>query len=210
MNTVNNKSILLLLALLFQVFTVKAQDKFTRLHGTYNGTASTELIKEDGNSSSTGVKKFQVVIEKTDNDTKVILKDYKLGTYTFEDIIFDNLTVTYQPENKRWKFTINPLSGDYINAKGTPYSLQLHGSLVGSDNYVYDNGTIEFTFEIYNKPESKTKNVYKGKNNVVAGISSLAVNNNKDVVYDLQGRRIQNPRKGLYIINGKKVMLNNK
>ena len=210
MNTVNNKSILLLLALLFQVFTVKAQDKFTRLHGTYNGTASTELIKEGGNSSSTGVKKFQVVIEKTDNDTKVILKDYKLGTYTFEDIIFDNLTVTYQPENKRWKFTINPLSGDYINAKGTPYSLQLHGSLVGSDNYVYDNGTIEFTFEIYNKPESKTKNVYKGKNDVAAGISSLAVNNNKDVVYDLQGRRIQNPRKGLYIINGKKVMLNNK
>ncbi|MGP1492576.1 MAG: hypothetical protein ACTTJJ_04110 [Prevotella fusca] len=210
MNTANYKPILLLLTLLFQVFTAKAQDNFVRLHGTYKGTASTELIKEGGNSSSTGVKKFQVVIEKTANDTKLILKDYKLGTYTFEDIVFDNLTATYQPENKRWKFTFNPLSGDYVNAKGTAYSLQLHGSLIGSNNYIYDNGTIEFTFEIYNRPESKTKNVYKGKNDVAAGISSVATKNNKDIVYDLYGRRVQNPRKGLYIINGKKVLLNNK
>ena len=89
-------------------------------------------------------------------------------------------------------------------------SLQVHGSLIGSDNYVYDNGTIEFTFEIYNRPESKAKNIYKGKNDVAAGISSVAVNNKKDIIYDLNGRHVQNPRKGLYIINGKKVLLNNK
>jgi len=28
------------------------------------------------------------------------------------------------------------------------------------------------------------------------------------VVYDLQGRRVQNPTKGLYIVNGKKVFIN--
>ena len=27
-------------------------------------------------------------------------------------------------------------------------------------------------------------------------------------VYDLQGRRVQNPTKGLYIVNGKKVFIN--
>ena len=27
------------------------------------------------------------------------------------------------------------------------------------------------------------------------------------VVYDLQGRRVQNPAKGLYIVNGKKVII---
>ena len=210
MNIVNNKSVLFLIALLFQVFTAKAQSSFNRLYGTYKGSAVTETVATGGGAAFKSQKKFDVVIEKTDNDTKLILKDYKLGTYTFEDIVFDNLTVTYQPENKRWKFTFNPLSGDYVNAKGTAYSLQLHGSLIGSNNYIYDNGTIEFTFEIYNKAESKTKNVYKGKNDVAAGISSLTVNNNKDVVYDFQGRRIQNPRKGLYIINGKKVLLNNK
>ncbi len=210
MNTVKNKPFLLLLVVLFQVFTIKAQNNFTRLHGTYNGSAKTEIIKKDGSSSTTEVKKFQVVIEKTNDDTKLILRDYKLGAYTFEDIVFDNLTATYQPENKRWKFTINPLSGDYVNAKGTSLSLQVHGSLIGSDNYVYDNGTIEFTFEIYNRPESKTKNIYKGKNDVAAGISSVAINNKKDVIYDLNGRHVQNPRKGLYIINGKKVLLNNK
>ena len=45
MNTVKNKPFLLLLVLLFQVFTIKAQNKFTRLHGTYNGSAKTEIIK---------------------------------------------------------------------------------------------------------------------------------------------------------------------
>ena len=28
------------------------------------------------------------------------------------------------------------------------------------------------------------------------------------VVYDLQGRRVVNPTKGLYIVNGKKVFIN--
>ena len=27
------------------------------------------------------------------------------------------------------------------------------------------------------------------------------------VVYDMQGRRVENPAKGLYIVNGKKVVL---
>ena len=30
---------------------------------------------------------------------------------------------------------------------------------------------------------------------------------NSQVVYDLQGRRVDNPTKGVYIVNGKKVIL---
>ncbi len=208
MNIANNKSILLLLALLFQVFTANAQNSSDRLHGTYNGSATVEMTTGTGSSSSIGQKTFDVAIEKKDNDTKLIIKGYKLGRYTFEDVTFNHLTVTYQPEHKRWKFTANPLSGDYVQAKGTPFTMQLWGSVMGSDNYIYENGKIEFTFEIYNREDAKAKNVFKGENAVAAGIASIADNSNKNVLYDLQGRHVQIPRKGLYIINGRKVLLN--
>ena len=39
------------------------------------------------------------------------------------------------------------------------------------------------------------------------GISSAKANLENAVVYDLQGRRIEKPGKGIYIINGKKVQL---
>ena len=28
-----------------------------------------------------------------------------------------------------------------------------------------------------------------------------------DAIYDLQGRRVENPKKGLYIVNGRKVVI---
>ena len=36
----------------------------------------------------------------------------------------------------------------------------------------------------------------------------LEIMNSDDAVYDLQGRKVKNPGKGLYIVNGKKVLKN--
>lgn len=42
----------------------------------------------------------------------------------------------------------------------------------------------------------------------VTGISHLTDGDIKEVIfYDLNGRRVENPTKGLYIVNGKKVMV---
>lgn len=41
----------------------------------------------------------------------------------------------------------------------------------------------------------------------ITGIQNATVNNAAEKVYDLQGRRVQNAQKGLYIINGKKVLV---
>jgi hypothetical protein len=39
-------------------------------------------------------------------------------------------------------------------------------------------------------------------------INNMTINGQQPaVIYDLQGRRVNNPGKGLYIVNGKKVML---
>ena len=39
------------------------------------------------------------------------------------------------------------------------------------------------------------------------GISNVNVNHNDNQWYDLSGRRVENPTKGLYIMNGKKVII---
>ena len=41
---------------------------------------------------------------------------------------------------------------------------------------------------------------------ITNGVNVLKVNNADNAVYDLQGRRVLNPTKGLYIVNGRKVI----
>ena len=43
--------------------------------------------------------------------------------------------------------------------------------------------------------------------NLSTGIGLVVEGNKANVVYDLQGRRVQNVKSGLYIINGKKVLV---
>ena len=48
-----------------------------------------------------------------------------------------------------------------------------------------------------------------GDDNGATGINSLtpALSKGEEVYYDLQGRRVAQPAKGLYIVNGKKVVI---
>ena len=48
---------------------------------------------------------------------------------------------------------------------------------------------------------------YKSLATVVDGISTVETTApNSDALFDLQGRRVAQPTKGLYIVNGKKVI----
>ncbi|AXV50091.1 hypothetical protein [Prevotella denticola] len=210
MKKVNIKSILLLSMLFLQAVTLKAQNDLTRIYGVYAGTAKTEIETAGGSMKQPGERKFQVEIVKRANDTKLILKDYKLGNYEFEEIVFDNFDQYYQPEKKGWNFFTDPLSGKYLKTKDNNYTIQLWGNPIDDYCFVYENGTMDFTFEIYTNPERKVKHVFKGKKLDTDGINSLSARHDKDVIYNLHGHRTQRAQKGLYIVNGKKVLLNNK
>ncbi|WP_279170827.1 hypothetical protein [Prevotella denticola] len=210
MKKVNIKSILLLSMLFLQAVTLKAQNDLTRIYGVYAGTAKTEIETAGGSMKQPGERKFQVEIVKRANDTKLILKDYKLGNYEFEEIVFDNFDQYYQPEKKGWNFFTDPLSGKYLKTKDNNYTIQLWGNPIDDYCFVYENGTMDFTFEIYTNPERKVKHVFKGKKLDTDGINSLSAKHDKDVIYNLHGHRTQGAQKGLYIVNGKKVLLNNK
>ena len=45
-----------------------------------------------------------------------------------------------------------------------------------------------------------------GLRDISDGITSVKFNANDNVIYDLQGRRVSQPSKGIYIVNGKKVL----
>ena len=210
MKKVNIKSILLLSMLFLQTVTLKAQDDLTKIYGVYIGKATTEIETAGGSMKQPGERKFQVEIVKRANDTKLILKDYKLGNYEFEEIVFDNFDQYYQPEKKGWNFFTGPLSGKYFKTKDNIYTIQLWGNPIDDYCFVYENGTMDFTFEIYTNPERKVKHVFKGKKLGTSGINSLSARHDKEVIYNLHGHRTQRAQKGLYIVNGKKVLLNNK
>ena len=56
-------------------------------------------------------------------------------------------------------------------------------------------------------PASTSARSFISLDGETTGISNVNVNANDNRVYDMQGRRVQQPTKGLYIINGKKVVV---
>ena len=59
----------------------------------------------------------------------------------------------------------------------------------------------------YGGGERNTSNIVWMENPVYTAITDVNFNNEKAVIFDMQGRRVANPVKGLYIVNGKKAVL---
>ena len=92
-------------------------------------------------------------------------------------------------------------------------------------NFILANGSHGINFYVL----SKTGNITAGKAylqlptaalnqmslskgfSIIGGLTSITnveiEKNNSDIFYDLQGRRVEKPTKGLYIVNGKKVII---
>ena len=64
----------------------------------------------------------------------------------------------------------------------------------------------EYTFAVENR--NMTLKAYFTPNTDESGIEQIEAANEKvEVIYDLMGRRVKRAEKGLYIVNGKKVVL---
>lgn len=96
-----------------------------------------------------------------------------------------------------------------IANSGTPYTLQTHEGGVAFKRF---NGTSITGFKAYlNLPEAQAQaiRIRFGKDEGTTGIDNMVTTDNgqqSTVIYDLQGRRVLNPTKGMYIVNGKKVI----
>ncbi len=201
----NYKITLLFVALLVQATTLMAQVP-NELFGTYKGTAKTKLVQDEGKKvTNKPDKTFDVEIVQRNGDNKLVLKNFTLGNDVFEEVVFNNLDANYDTTNKRWNIFANPLGYKLVNKVGK--QVEVFGLINDNYSFVYEGGKIELLFEIYTEAENKYEQDFTGRHTVATGIDRVTTDKRtKDVVYDLSGRRVTTPCKGVYIINGKKVL----
>lgn len=201
----NYKITLLFIALLVQATTLMAQVPKS-IFGIYKGTAKTVLKQNEGKKlTNMPAKTFDVEIVERGGDVKLILKNFPLGKDVFEEVIFDNLEAQQEKGKKRWNIFAYPLAGQFETK--TKKNIELFGGIIDDYSFVYEDGKIELLFDIFADKGSIFEQDFAGKRSNATGIDGVTTDKRTDdVVYDLSGRRVTNPGKGVYIINGKKVL----
>lgn len=201
----NCKMTHLFVALLVQATTLMAEVP-QKLYGTYKGTAKVKLVQNDGKKlTNQPSKTFDVEIVKRGGDVKLVLKNFKLGNDEFSEVVLNNLDANHESTKKRWNIFAYPLGNKFTNKAGK--KVELFALIYDDYSFIYEDGKIELAFEIYTQAENRYEHDFTGKRTVASGIDSVTIDKRTDdVVYDLSGRRVTNPGKGVYIINGKKVL----
>lgn len=167
--------------------------------GDFTPLSSTELTFEIAASSE-----YELFAD-------IILKGYQLDGKTYKDIRL-NLN-SFELENNVWNIIQErSVDGKYETKDGN-FSRLMSFYLEKGECRVTKDGTLELKI-IVSLPTDKNDNVtyltyvFKGKKLIANGISSIeSLNKTVDAIYDLQGRRVASPTRGLYIVNGKKVVM---
>ena len=201
---------MLMLVLFAQISIVMAQGTKPNvvpsgIYGVYEGEATTETFQEDGKKTPGLTKKMKIEISKGERGfTVVTLKDFTLGQHSFDKIPYKDCIL--RPQTNKWQIYLDSnLFGSFTTKDGR-YSVQFVGNINEEKSFVHENGTLDLDFELtYN--ETKVSHVFKGKKvKDTTGINKITERNGKHTVYDLQGRRVEKPSKGVYIVNGKKII----
>lgn len=138
-------------------------------------------------------------------EKKIIVTDAKLYATEENSIDCSSVFSTYT-----FRGIYSRLSSDELSAKDNYYALS------GGSWKSIATGTSLGAFRIYLKIDSRIQSPSHAIRMCIIGdesedstdieYSELGRQNSK-LVYDLQGRRVENPTKGFYIVNGKKVMI---
>ena len=106
----------------------------------------------------------------------------------------------------KWKIYLESVFSDYVTTKDKKISVLLWGNIYDDKSFVYENGTLEMVFAI-SYEDTRIDYVFKGKKvKDTTGINKLTQQSGKQTMYDLQGRRVEKPSKGIYVVNGKKIV----
>ena len=92
----------------------------------------------------------------------------------------------------QWTITLSGENMTIKNANRTSYKLQYNASSP--------------MFRCYTSTQQAVT-LYRRLPETITSVELITNDEGEQVVYDLQGRRVQNPTQGVYIINGKKVLL---
>lgn len=175
--------------------------------GTYEGEATMELFDRTTETKTPNGKK-QMVIEISKGErqfTVLTLKDVTIGQYEFASIPFKDCYLLRN--NNKWHVEAYNNLDDEMATKDKRYTLLLSGSVDEKESWVDKEGNLELSFFLSFKDDSHIQYVFKGKKkSVPTGIDHVNAYKKTPEVFDLQGRRVSKIGKGVYIVNGKKVV----
>ncbi|ERK38605.1 hypothetical protein HMPREF9135_2062 [Segatella baroniae F0067] len=180
------------------------------VYGTYEGEATVETVNQTTGQTTPG-QKIKVTIEISKGETGftvVALKDFTMGQYSFDKIPYESCLLYPETDNNRWQIYLESNLYNTFTTKDQKHSIKLGGNIDEDKSFVYKNGTLELDFELTSDYKTMYKYSFKGKKvNNPTGIGWITERKDgKNAVYDLRGRRVEKPGKGIYIVNGKKMV----
>ena len=170
--------------------------------GLGNHLRQRQLTKNDGNGFPTGIfhnllKNRQFARRYYQRANEVLADDGPLGQQSVVEVwdsLYNTISTALYAEAARW--------GDYRRdvhrwqSKGKLYTVD--------DQYMTERKRLLREYFPY-----RTKNVLASINNFVrtTGISTAGSEMADHRYYNLQGQQVTQPRRGIYIVNGKKVII---
>ena len=197
------KFLLSLVALFLMAGTTHAQTVANEVAGNYTGKLAISLTsKED---LQFGEETYNVILTADGNNTVTFaLNNFGFSGMNLGDIVLPNIPVQKQTngsilfgENSAKTFSF--LDGAIVATA----KINETSSVIKGDSLIADVDVVWKAAEdmpIYVQFKGK-------KESTSTGIQQTATKNVANAIYDLQGRRLQKaPNKGLFIMNGKKVI----
>lgn len=200
------KKNLLSIIMLFAVMPVFAQISVFSVYGTYKG--DTQIGINNANEIATDKKRpSEITVVKTEKIDRVNINfsGFNIGKYTFKKLVLNGLSFVNTAE----ECTLTTSEAIYTDAELTDEknTLSAHISIEPGAKGTIKGGILEMDMVI-NFKDSKLYTHFSGKMTTTTGIDKKEHENNaKEVIYDITGKKVSQARKGLYIINGKKVMI---
>lgn len=197
------KFLLALVAVLLMAGTTNAQTVANEVAGNYTGKLAISLTSKD--DLQFGEETYNVVLTADGNNTVTFaLNNFGFAGSNLGDIVLPNIPVQKQTngsilfgENSAKTFSF--LDGAIVATA----KINETSSIIKGDSLIADVDVIWKAAEdmpIYVQFKGK-------KESTSTGIQQAATKNAVNAIYDLQGRRLQKaPSKGLFIMNGKKVI----
>lgn len=202
---------MLLIVLCAQVNMMMAQEAkpevVSDVWGTYEGEATTELFDRKTETKTPSGKKHMIIeISKGERlFTVLTLKDVTIGQYEFATIPFKDCYLLRN--NNKWHVEAYNNLDDEVATKDKQHTVWLSGSIDEKESLVDKEGNLELSFFLSFKEDSHIQYVFKGKKkSSTMGIDHVNAYKKTPEVFDLQGRRVSKIGKGVYIVNGKKVV----
>lgn len=182
-----------------------AQVTFIKLEGTYPGKINIGLnsleLKSDLGREATVVLSKGSQADAID----IVLGGFQFAAFDWKKIELKN--VKYQLTNEGYTFQteeVRILEAEVFNRQNQQKFASI--SVLRGAKGTVKNGVLELEMTIkYRDTSIYTKFVSK---NITTGIQTVQAEDEKqEVIYDITGKRVKQACKGIYIINGKKVLV---